>query len=77
VPEACPDIVLLVEKPGRRADTLRILGNVCLVAGFLITVIGLATDSATVKEYFFAGSLVALGIGFRLEAAIRDRGQGM
>lgn len=58
---------------GRRIDTARILGNIALVVGVLITVIGLITDSTPTKGYFFAGLLVAIGIGLRLEAAISDR----
>ncbi|MGW4943727.1 hypothetical protein ACWEOZ_19300 [Actinoplanes sp. NPDC004185] len=58
---------------GRRIDTTRILGTVAVLAGLLISVIGLVTDSTPAKGYFFAGLLVITGIGLRLEAAITDR----
>ncbi|WP_067705982.1 hypothetical protein [Actinoplanes awajinensis] len=58
---------------GRRVDTARILGNIALVTGFLITIVGLATDSTPAKGYVFAGMLVTAGVGLRLEAAITDR----
>lgn len=57
---------------GRRIDTARILGNIALVVGILITVIGLVTDSTPIKGYFFAGLLVAIGLGLRIEAAVSD-----
>lgn len=58
---------------GRQIDTARILGNISLVVGLLITVVGLMTDSTPAKGYFFAGMLVFAGIGLRLEAAVADR----
>lgn len=58
---------------GRKADTGRILGNIAMVVGLLITFVGLATDSTPAKGYFFAGLLVLVGIGLRLEAAVTDR----
>lgn len=62
-----------MDSRGRRIDTTRVLGTIAVVAGFLITAIGLATDSTPAKGYFFAGLLVIVGIGMRLEAAIADR----
>jgi len=58
---------------GQRIDTARILGNVALVVGILIAVIGLVTDGTPAKGYFFAGLLVIIGLGLRLEAAVSDR----
>jgi uncharacterized membrane protein YiaA len=58
---------------GRRIDTARILGNLALVTGLLITVLGLATDDLPAKGYFFAGMLVFVGIGLRLEASLAGR----
>ncbi|WP_162959266.1 hypothetical protein [Micromonospora tulbaghiae] len=49
------------------------LGNIALVVGLLITIVGLATDSTPTKGYFFAGMLVFAGVGLRLEAALKDR----
>lgn len=66
-------MVLGVDARGRRIDTTRILGTVAVLAGLLISVIGLVTDSTPAKGYFFAGLLVITGIGLRLEAAITDR----
>ncbi|MEV8504536.1 hypothetical protein AB0368_06845 [Actinoplanes sp. NPDC051475] len=57
----------------RRVDTARILGNIALLVGLLITIVGLATDSTPAKGYLFAGMLVFAGIGLRLEAALTDR----
>ncbi|MFI1997063.1 hypothetical protein [Actinoplanes sp. NPDC020271] len=57
----------------RRVDTARILGTIALVIGFLIAIVGLATDSTPAKGYLFAGMLVTVGVGLRLEAAITDR----
>ena len=62
-----------MDKRERRIDTARILGNIALVVGLLIAVIGLAVDSTPSKGYFFAGLLVITGIGLRLEAALADR----
>ena len=62
-----------VEKQDR-AQILRILGNVGLVVGLVITGIGLFAESTPTKIYFFAGLLVLAGLGFRLEAALTDRG---
>ena len=57
---------------GRRVDTARILGNMTLVTGLLITGIGLTVDNTPAKGFFFAGLLVMTGIGLRLEAALQD-----
>jgi uncharacterized membrane protein YiaA len=54
----------------RRVDTARILGATALVVGFLITVVGLVTDGIPAKGYVFAGMLVFVGTGLRVEAAI-------
>jgi uncharacterized membrane protein YiaA len=62
-----------MDRQGRRVDTLRILGSISLVVAILIAVIGLTTDDTPAKGYFFAGLLVVVGIGFRVEAAITDR----
>jgi uncharacterized membrane protein YiaA len=66
-------MVFSVDAQGRRTDTTRILGNIALVVGLLISVVGLVTDSTPAKGYFFAGLLVIIGIGLRLEAALTDR----
>jgi uncharacterized membrane protein YiaA len=57
----------------RRADTARIVGTMAIGVGLLITLIGLATDATPAKGYFFAGVLVVIGSGLRLEAAIIRR----
>jgi uncharacterized membrane protein YiaA len=66
-------MVFSVDAQGRQTDTARILGNIALVVGLLISVVGLVTDSTPTKGYFFAGLLVIIGIGLRLEAALTDR----
>jgi uncharacterized membrane protein YiaA len=66
-------MVFGVDARERRIDTTRIMGTIAVVVGLLITVIGLATDSTPAKGYFFAGLLVIIGMGLRLEAALTDR----
>jgi uncharacterized membrane protein YiaA len=66
-------MVFSVDARGRRTDTTRILGTIAVVVGLLISVIGLATDGTPAKGYFFAGLLVIIGTGLRLEAALTDR----
>lgn len=62
-----------MDAQGRRISTVRILGNIALVVGLSVTVIGLTSDSVVPAEgYFFAGLLVLMGIGLRLEAAITE-----
>ncbi|BEL04664.1 hypothetical protein Q0Z83_028550 [Actinoplanes sichuanensis] len=62
-----------MKKVERRADTARIAGTMAIVTGLLITLVGLATDATPAKGYFFAGMLVVIGSGLRLEAAISRR----
>ncbi len=54
----------------RRATTVRIIGNVALVAGLLVSVITLSSDPGSAEPHILAGFLVATGIGLRIEAAI-------
>ncbi|MFI6824376.1 hypothetical protein ACIBJE_26045 [Micromonospora sp. NPDC050187] len=56
----------------RRASSIRTLGNVALVAGFLVSAITLSTDIGTREPHILAGFLVATGIGLRIEAAISE-----
>ncbi|WP_204038223.1 hypothetical protein [Micromonospora qiuiae] len=56
----------------RRASTVRILGNVALVAGFLVSVITLSSDTGSTEVHILAGFLVVTGIGLRIEAAISE-----
>ena len=65
--------VLSMDAWRQRTGTTRIIGNIALVVGLLITVVGLVTDSTPAKGYVFAGMLVFTGIGLRLEAAVTDR----
>lgn len=65
--------VLFVDARERRLDTTRILGNIAVLVGLLITLVGLATDSTPARGYLFAGMLVFIGVGLRLEAALTDR----
>jgi uncharacterized membrane protein YiaA len=66
-------MVFSVDAQARRIDTTRILGDIALIVGLLISVVGLVTDSTPAKGYFFAGLLVIIGVGLRLEAALTDR----
>ena len=66
-------MVFSVDARERRTDTARILGNIALVVGLLIAVVGLVTDNTPAKAYFLAGLLGIIGIGLRLEAALTDR----
>jgi uncharacterized membrane protein YiaA len=54
------------------ADWTRVLGGLAVVAGLLITLIGLATDSTPAKGYLFATLLLVTGLTLRLESAIRS-----
>jgi uncharacterized membrane protein YiaA len=65
--------VLPMDARARRTDPTKIIGNMALVVGLLITVVGLVTGSTPAKGYFFAGMLVFTGVGLRLEAAVTDR----
>jgi uncharacterized membrane protein YiaA len=65
--------VLFVDARERKVDTTRILGNIALLVGLSMTMVGLATDSTPAKGYVFAGMLVFIGVGLRLEAALTDR----
>ncbi|WP_092383413.1 hypothetical protein [Micromonospora phaseoli] len=56
----------------RRASTVRILGNLALVAGFLVSAITLSSDNGSTEPHILAGLLVATGIGLRIEAAISE-----
>ena len=62
-----------MDRHARRIDTLRILGNTLLGVALLITAIGLASETTPAKGYFAAALLVFVGVGFRLEAALRER----
>ncbi|GIJ30519.1 hypothetical protein Vqi01_56810 [Micromonospora qiuiae] len=61
-----------VNPASRRASTVRILGNVALVAGFLVSVITLSSDTGSTEVHILAGFLVVTGIGLRIEAAISE-----
>ncbi|MEV4821717.1 hypothetical protein [Micromonospora sp. NPDC049274] len=57
----------------RRADTVRVLGTVSLVAGFLTTLLTMSSGSGGLKPQLLAAFLILTGIGLRIEAAIVDR----
>lgn len=61
-----------VHPRSRRPSSVRVLGNVALLAGFLTSVITLSADFGDPEVHILAGLLVALGVGLRLEAAITD-----
>ncbi|KAB1935757.1 hypothetical protein F8271_21455 [Micromonospora sp. ALFpr18c] len=54
----------------RHASTIRVVGNLALLAGLLVSVITLASDPGSAEPHVLAGFLVATGIGLRIEAAI-------
>ncbi|GGM48645.1 hypothetical protein GCM10011608_36870 [Micromonospora sonchi] len=56
----------------RRASTIRIIGNLALVAGLLVSIITLSSDTGWIEPHILAGFLVAVGIGLRIEAAISE-----
>ncbi|MBX7269316.1 hypothetical protein KIF24_27060 [Micromonospora sp. Llam7] len=56
----------------RRASTIRILGNLALTAGLLVSAITLGSDTGATEPHVLAGLLVAIGIGLRIEAAVSD-----
>jgi uncharacterized membrane protein YiaA len=66
-------MVSAVDAQERRTYAARILGNIVLVVGLLISAAGLIADGMPAKGYFFAGLLVLIGLGLRLEAALGDR----
>ncbi|MGC5051090.1 hypothetical protein ACLQ2S_06535 [Micromonospora sp. DT48] len=43
-----------------------------LVAGLLVSIITLSSDSGSAEPHILSGFLVATGIGLRIEAAIRE-----
>ena len=59
-----------VNPRARRASTCRLLGNLALVVGLLVSVLTLSADPGQPEPHILAGLLVAIGIGLRIEAAI-------
>ncbi|MER5458923.1 hypothetical protein ABT008_29575 [Micromonospora sp. NPDC002389] len=55
----------------RHASAVRVVGNLALVVGLLVSVITLSSDSGSTEPHILAGFLVATGIGLRVEAALR------
>ncbi|MBY8874003.1 hypothetical protein K7640_19430 [Micromonospora sp. PLK6-60] len=56
----------------RRAATVRLLGTMALLAGFLVAIITLGNDAGAVEPYVLAALLVVAGVGFRIEAAVSE-----
>ncbi|MFC8851019.1 MULTISPECIES: hypothetical protein [unclassified Micromonospora] len=56
----------------RHLSTVRVVGNVALVAGLLVSLVTLSSDLGSAEPHILAGFLVATGIGLRIEAALRD-----
>lgn len=54
----------------RHAATLRTLGNITLLAGFLTWLINMTSDANDVEMYVLAILLVVTGVGLRVEAAV-------
>lgn len=59
-----------VDLRSRRAATKRVVGTSALLAGLLISVLTMSSDSGQAELHIFAGLLVLTGVGLRLEAAI-------
>ncbi|MCX5068465.1 hypothetical protein OOJ91_21735 [Micromonospora lupini] len=57
----------------RRADSVRILGTLSLIAGFLTSLLTMPSDSGGLQPQILAAFLILTGIGLRIEAAIVDR----
>ncbi|WCN81621.1 hypothetical protein [Micromonospora sp. LH3U1] len=57
----------------RRVDTVRAFGTVSLVAGFMTTLLTMASGYSGLKPHILAAFLILTGIGLRIEAAIVDR----
>ncbi|GAB3949242.1 hypothetical protein GCM10027614_47700 [Micromonospora vulcania] len=64
---------LIVDLPARRIGTVRTLGTVSLVAGFMTTLLSLSSGYHGLKAHILAALLILTGIGLRIEAAITDR----
>ncbi|WP_412737944.1 hypothetical protein [Krasilnikovia sp. MM14-A1259] len=63
-----------MDEPRRgRVAVRRVGGDMALLIGFAITVLGVSANDLPARSYFLAGFLVLLGIGLRLEAAIIER----
>ncbi|MGC5332739.1 hypothetical protein [Micromonospora sp. DT62] len=61
-----------------RSGSTRVMGNVALAAGLLISLLMISPDNPSTGGYVLAGLLVVTGLGLRLEAALlalRDDGQ--
>ncbi|WDZ84856.1 hypothetical protein [Micromonospora cathayae] len=56
----------------RWASGVRMLGNIALLAGLLVSAITLGTDTGTTEPHILAGLLVVTGVGLRIEAAVRE-----
>jgi hypothetical protein len=59
-----------VDLRAKRAANKRIVGNLALISGFLVSVMSLLPDTGQAGPHILAGFLVATGIGPRIEAAI-------
>ncbi|MET8229338.1 hypothetical protein ABZS77_01490 [Micromonospora sp. NPDC005298] len=58
----------------QRVGTIRALGTVSVVAGFMTALVTLTSDYNGLEPHILAVLLVLTGIGLRVEAAILDRG---
>ncbi|WP_433128039.1 hypothetical protein ACQPWW_00510 [Micromonospora sp. CA-240977] len=57
----------------RRAGTVRMVGNLALMAGFVISLLSMPSGSEQLKPQILAAFLILTGLGLRIEAAIVDR----
>ncbi|MET8083646.1 hypothetical protein [Micromonospora sp. NPDC005197] len=63
----------MVDQRSRRADTVRVLGTVSLIAGFMTALLTLLSSTGGLQPQILAAFLILTGIGLRIEAAIIDR----
>ncbi|WP_433265598.1 hypothetical protein ACQPWR_00570 [Micromonospora vinacea] len=57
----------------RRTDTVRAVGTLSLVAGFVISLLSMPSDAEWLRPHILAAFLILTGLGLRIEAAIADR----
>ncbi|MEU8329704.1 hypothetical protein [Micromonospora sp. NPDC048839] len=62
-----------MDLPAQRVETVRAFGTVSLVAGFMISLITMASDYSGLDPHILATFLILTGLGLRIEAAILNR----
>ena len=57
----------------RNVGSLRVFGTVLLIAGILVSLLTMTSDTDRLDPHLLAGFLVLTGVGMRIEAAIIER----